>query len=64
VLDGPLHALHHFVRELRECPGAPELRAGDVITTGTWTDARPVAPGEHWIAAFSAPLSPLSVIFR
>lgn len=64
VLDGPLHALHHFVRELRECPGAPELRAGDVVTTGTWTDAWPVAPGEQWSAAFSAPLSPLRVTFR
>ncbi|MEP6824510.1 MAG: fumarylacetoacetate hydrolase family protein, partial [Ramlibacter sp.] len=63
VLDGPLHALLHFVQELRACDGAPALQAGDVITTGTWTDAWPVAPGEVWTACFSSPLSPLSVRF-
>lgn len=63
VLDGPMHALLHFVRELRACPGAPTLNAGDVITTGTWTDAWPVLPGETWIARFDAPLTPLEVRF-
>lgn len=64
VLDSPLHALHHFVRELRACPGAPDLRPGDVVTTGTWTDAWAVAPGERWTAVFDPPLHPLSVVFR
>jgi 2-keto-4-pentenoate hydratase len=50
VLDGPLHALLHFLQELRACPGAADLRPGDVITTGTWTDAWAVAPGETWVA--------------
>jgi 2-keto-4-pentenoate hydratase len=63
VLDGPLHALLHFVRELRACPGAPALQAGDVITTGTWTNAWPVAPGQTWTARFDAPLPPLEVRF-
>jgi len=63
VLDGPLHALLHFVRALRDCPGATDLQAGDVVTTGTWTDAWPVAPGEQWRAGFDAPLSPLVVRF-
>jgi 2-oxo-3-hexenedioate decarboxylase len=63
VLDGPLQALLHFVRELRACPGAPALRAGDVVTTGTWTNAYAVAPGETWTARFDAPLSPLEVRF-
>ena len=63
VLDGPLAALAHFARELRACPGAPALRAGDVITTGTWTNAFAVAPGETWTARFDAPLSPLEVRF-
>ena len=63
VLDGPLHALLHFVRELRACPGAPALRAGDVVTTGTWTNAFAVAPGETWTARFDAPLPPLEVRF-
>ena len=63
VLDGPLKALAHFVAELRACPGAPALLAGDVVTTGTWTDAWPVLPGQTWTAAFSAPLQPLTVRF-
>ena len=63
VLDGPLHALLHFAQELRRCPGAPDLQPGDVVTTGTWTDAWPVAPGERWQARFSAPLSDLAVRF-
>jgi 2-keto-4-pentenoate hydratase len=37
---------------------------GDVITTGTWTDAWPVQFGERWAGAFSSPLSALSVAFR
>jgi 2-keto-4-pentenoate hydratase len=63
VLDGPLHALHHFVRKLRECPGAPDLEPGDVVTTGTWTDAWPVASGERWLAQFEPPLSRLAIDF-
>ena len=61
VLEGPLHALHYFLNELRNCRGAPDLQAGDVVTTGTWTDAWPVAPGEHWRARFSPPLATLQV---
>lgn len=63
VLDGPLHALHHFMQELRRCPSAPDLQAGDVITTGTWTDAWPVQAGQTWTAHFDAPLSRLDVTF-
>jgi 2-keto-4-pentenoate hydratase len=61
VLDSPLRALHHFLHELRACPGATDLQAGDVITTGTWTDAFPIASGQHWQADFPAPLSRLSL---
>ncbi len=61
VLDSPLRALHHFLRELRACPGATDLQAGDVVTTGTWTDAFPIAAGQHWLADFPAPLSPLAL---
>ncbi len=61
VLDGPLQALWHFVRALRACPGAPDLQPGDVVTTGTWTDAWPVAPGQTWQAAFEAPLAALTL---
>jgi 2-keto-4-pentenoate hydratase len=64
VLEGPLHALYHFVQELRQCPNAPDLQAGDVVTTGTWTDAWPVHSGQTWTAQFDAPLSRLEVTFR
>jgi 2-oxo-3-hexenedioate decarboxylase len=63
VLDGPLHALAHFLAALRDCPGATDLQAGDVVTTGTWTDAWPVHRGETWRADFGAPLAPLTVRF-
>lgn len=63
VLDGPLHALAHFLAALRDCPGAPDLQPGDVVTTGTWTDAWPVHRGERWRADFDAPLSSLAVRF-
>lgn len=61
VLDGPLHALQHFVHELQRCPGAPAPAAGDVVTTGTWTDAWPLGPGQDWHAAFDAPLVPFTL---
>ena len=63
VLDNPLRALRHFLTELRECPGAPDLQTGDVVTTGTWTDAWPVQPGEQWSAEFSAALPALKLTF-
>jgi 2-oxo-3-hexenedioate decarboxylase len=64
VLDGPLHALFYFLNALRDCPGAPDLQPGDVVTTGTWTDAWPVQPGQRWRAQFDAPLSDLEVMFQ
>ena len=64
VLDGPLHALLHFLAALRDCPGAPDLQPGDLVTTGTWTDAWPVKPGETWTARFDAPMPELKVTFQ
>ena len=64
VLDSPLRALHYFMQELRDCPGAVDLQAGDVITTGTWTDAFPIASGQDWTADFPPPLSPLHLTLR
>ena len=64
VLDSPLRALMHFLVELRSCPGATDLVAGDVVTTGTWTDAWPVTTGESWSAVFSSALPPLRVSFE
>jgi 2-keto-4-pentenoate hydratase len=63
VLGDPLSALLYFVHEIQARPDAPKLQAGDVISTGTWTDAFPIAAGQTWKAEFDAPLSPLSVDF-
>ncbi|MFS2055492.1 hydratase, partial [Variovorax sp. CT11-76] len=64
VLDGPLHALLHFLHELQACPGAPALQPGEVVTTGTWTDAWPIAPGQVWRSEFDAPFDGLEVSLR
>ncbi len=48
VLGGPLRALAFLVDELARYPGSPPLEAGEVVTTGTLTDAQPLSPGESW----------------
>jgi 2-keto-4-pentenoate hydratase len=53
VLGSPLHALWHLHQLLKTQPQFPSLAAGEIITTGTWTDVCPVAPGETWASAFS-----------
>ncbi|MGH8736497.1 MAG: 2-keto-4-pentenoate hydratase [Burkholderiales bacterium] len=52
VLDSPLEALAFLVEILSQQTDAPPLAAGEIITTGTLTDAHPVAPGENWSTAF------------
>ena len=46
VLDGPVQALAFLVQGLAE--QGESLRAGQVITTGTLTDALPLEPGQVW----------------
>ncbi|PUE07292.1 hydratase [Limnohabitans sp. T6-5] len=64
VLDSPLNALQHLLQELRQCPGSADLQAGDVVTTGTWTDAWPLLSGETWRAEFSASLGSVNARIR
>lgn len=64
VLDSPLHALFHVCQVLAACPGAPALAAGDVITTGTWTDAPPVKAGQIWRAVFDFTPAPISLTIK
>lgn len=54
VLGSPLHALAHLRDLLATQPWAPALAAGEIVTTGTLTDAHPLAPGETWHATFGA----------
>jgi 2-oxo-3-hexenedioate decarboxylase len=48
VLDSPAHALAHLRDVLASQPAFPPLAAGEIVTTGTLTDAWPVAPGQTW----------------
>lgn len=65
VLDSPLLALAHLVGILAAQPEAPQLAAGELVSTGTLTDAHPVAPGETWSTRISGlPLPGLAVRFE
>jgi 2-oxo-3-hexenedioate decarboxylase len=48
VLDGPALVVRHLARVLAGQPAAPPLAAGEIVTTGTLTDAWPVATGQTW----------------
>lgn len=64
VLDGPLNALRLWRRAMAaRMPGTP-VRAGELVTTGTITDAWPVAPGQVWrTRPGDARLAPLTLRF-
>jgi 2-oxo-3-hexenedioate decarboxylase len=44
----------YLVDALAHEPGAPPLAAGEIVSTGTLTDAYPVAAGETWTTTWSA----------
>jgi len=48
VLDSPLLSLAFLVEILAEQRDSPPLEAGEIISTGTLTDAHPVQAGETW----------------
>jgi 2-oxo-3-hexenedioate decarboxylase len=48
VLDSPALAVVHLANVLSTQPQSPPLAAGERITTGTITDAWPVARGQTW----------------
>jgi len=54
VLDSPALALGHLARLVAEQPKAPRLAAGEIVTTGTITDAWPVKPGETWSSDYGS----------
>jgi 2-keto-4-pentenoate hydratase len=64
VLDSPALALGHLARVISEQPGAPDLAAGELVTTGTITNAHPVLAGERWRSDYGAlGLEQLTVTF-
>ena len=54
VLGSPVLALVHLARVLASQPQFPPLAAGEIVTTGTITDAWPVAAGETWSSSYGA----------
>lgn len=65
VLDSPLLALAHLVRTLAAQPDAPPLRAGELVSSGTLTDAHPVEAGQTWRTELGGlPLAGLTVRFE
>ena len=65
VLDGPAHALVHLRDVLASQPAFPPLAAGEIVTTGTLTDAWPVASGEVWTSDYGVlPVRGLALTIR
>jgi 2-oxo-3-hexenedioate decarboxylase len=67
VLDGPLSALKSMVEAMASTTPHWALAAGDVVTTGTITDAWPLVPGQRWSTRLALPgrplrLSPLTLV--
>jgi 2-oxo-3-hexenedioate decarboxylase len=54
VLGGPALALAHLAGVLDDQPAMAPLIAGELVTTGTITDAWPIAPGETWSSDYGA----------
>ena len=65
VLGSPARALAYLRDVLATQPWAPPLAAGEIVTTGTITDAQPVRPGATWHATFDTlPLRALTATIR
>jgi 2-oxo-3-hexenedioate decarboxylase len=52
VLGSPALALAHLAEVLDRRPEWPALTAGELITTGTITDAAPLEPGHTWTSSY------------
>ena len=65
VLGSPALALMHLARLLASQPDAPPLAAGEIISSGTLTDAWPVRAGETWSSDYGElPIRGLTLRFH
>lgn len=65
VLDGPLSALRLWVDAMAAQPQRWPIAAGDIVTTGTITDAAPMLPGQTFRTRLSEPrLAGLTLLAR
>ena len=49
-LRSPALCLGELASAIARQPGAPPLRAGELVSSGTLTESQPIAPGETWTA--------------
>jgi len=64
VLDSPALAVAHLAGVLEQHPRHPPLAAGEIVTTGTITDAWPVCAGETWSSDYGElPVRGLTLTF-
>lgn len=64
VLGGPIEALNFLVEEIARFPNCEPLAPGELVTTGTLTEAMPAYPNETWSARFEGiELKPLQLHF-
>ena len=64
VLGSPALALAHLAEVVAAQPAQPQLGPGEMVTTGTVTDAWPVDPGQRWQSDYGElGLEPLTVTF-
>jgi 2-oxo-3-hexenedioate decarboxylase len=54
VLGSPALALAHLVRIVRDQPQFAPVAPGEVVTTGTLTDAWPVEAGQRWTSDYGS----------
>jgi 2-oxo-3-hexenedioate decarboxylase len=52
VLGSPAFALAHLSRLIASQSESPTIGSGEIISTGTLTDAWPVSPGEVWSSIY------------
>ena len=52
VLEGPISALHYLQHGIEQYETEADLKSGDIVTTGTLTDAKPIFSGQIWRAEF------------
>lgn len=65
VLGNPALALAYLAGVLAEQPQFPALAAGEIVTTGTLTDALPITPGEVWFSDYGLlGVQGIKILFR
>ena len=52
VLGGPVSAVQYLLQGIKDISGEEPLNSGDLVTTGTLTDAKPLISGDTWEAHY------------